>query len=341
MLRRTLRRLLSWIRSEGVPVGHQQSDNETTRTDGGVATEGETVSGRHGRLLDGDFVRSIPFWLPGALLVGLFVYGAIGWNLVISLTDWSGLLPPTYSTFDLEMYELLWQSSTFWNATKNTIVLLVAFTVFALLIGLFLAILVDQEIRFSNTFRTIYLLPMSLSFVVTAVFWAWLYDAENGLINVALQGLGLDFLAYEWLGDPRVKLAAVIFAMTWQFSGYCMVVYLAGLRAIPNDQFEAAVVDGASTVTIYWKVILPQLRTSTLSAAVVLMVFALKAFDFLFVLFGTRPGPSVDILALMMYREAFAKSEWAFGSAVATVLFLLTLSIIGPYLYRQYTRGEL
>jgi glucose/mannose transport system permease protein len=120
-----------------------------------------------------------------------------------------------------------------------------------------------------------------------------------------------------------------------------MIVYLAGLRAIPNDQFEAAKVDGASVVVTYWKVILPQLKASTVSAAVVLMVFALKAFDFLFVLFGTQPGRSVDILAMMMYREAFAKTQWAYGSAIAMVLFVFTLSIIGPYLYRQYKQGEL
>jgi glucose/mannose transport system permease protein len=133
----------------------------------------------------------------------------------------------------------------------------------------------------------------------------------------------------------------VIFALLWQFSGYAMVVYLAGLRAIPSDQYEAARVDGASTLLLYWRVIVPQLRSSTTSAAVVLMVFGLKAFDFLFVMFGPYPGPSADILSVMMFREAFSNSNWAYGAAIATVLFLMALAVIAPYLWSQYARGEL
>jgi glucose/mannose transport system permease protein len=182
---------------------------------------------------------------------------------------------------------------------------------------------------------------MSLSFVVTAIFWSWMYNFEIGMINVVLRQVGLGGLTQQWISDPQFKLGAVIFALMWQFSGYCMVVYLAGLRAIPTDQYEAAKVDGASTVRMYWRVIVPQLRASTTSAAVVLMVFALKAFDFLFVMFGTNPGPSADILAMMMFREAFESTNWAYGSAIATLLFVLALGVIAPYLWVQYKRGDL
>ncbi len=321
-MRRTVRRLL-------------QRDNarDDARTDGGTVSRGSRYS------IDGETLRGLAFWLPPALLVGLFVYGAIGWNLVISLTDWEGLGDPEYGSLDVEMYAQLLSDPTFWNAAKNTIVLLIAFTVVSLAIGLLIAILVDQSIRFENTFRTIYLLPMSLSFVVTALFWTWMYDFNSGLINELFRFIGLEALAQPWLDE--FKLAAVIFALIWQFSGYCMVVYLAGLRAIPTDQYEAAKADGASTVKMYWRVIVPQLRASTMSAAVVLVVFALKAFDFIFVMFGDTPGPSADILALMMFREAFSNSNWAYGSAVAMILFVMALSVIGPYLFQQYRRGDL
>ncbi|WP_117595200.1 carbohydrate ABC transporter permease [Haloprofundus halophilus] len=312
------------------------------RTDGGTVTKEQTVGrSRVQEALDSDLVGSLPFWLPPALLIGLFVYGAIGWNVLISLTDWSGLGQPDYDSLSFAMYEEMLSDPTFWTATQNTFVLLIVFTAVTLLLGLLLAILVDQKIRFENTFRTIYLLPMSLSFVVTAIFWSWMYNPEIGLINVGLRSLGLDFLAYAWLSDPRFSLGAVIFALMWQFSGYCMVVYLAGLRAIPTEQYEAARTDGASTLRMYRRVIIPQLRASTTSAAVVLMVFALKAFDFLFVLFGPTPGPSTDILSVMMFREAFRATNWAYGSAIATVLFVMALGVIGPYLYLQYSRGDL
>ncbi|WP_254767973.1 carbohydrate ABC transporter permease [Salinilacihabitans rarus] len=333
--------------------GRDPPDGEEPRPDGG-AVVGERSTGV-ASILDSEFLRSLPFWLPGFLLVGLFVYGAVGWNFVISLTDWATLQPsPDYSTVGLHNYVRMLEHGQFHVAFRNTIVLLVAFTAVSLAFGLFAAILVDQGIRFENTFRTIYLLPMSLSFVVTAIFWSWMYNPTVGMVNtvlgavqgalnvpLGLVGVEIGFLTQDWLGDPRFKMAAVIFALMWQFSGYCMVVYLAALRAIPTEHYEAAKVDGASSVRMYWRVILPQLRTATTSAAVVLMVFALKAFDFLYVLFGTNPGSSVDILSVMMFREAFDNTRWAYGAAVATVLFLMALAVIAPYLFMQYRRGEL
>lgn len=335
-MRERLRRLRGWAGRSG---------ERAVRTDGGAETAATRESSSRfalgSRSVDNELLESLPFWLPAALLVGLFVYGAIGWNFLISLTDWSGLGQPDYSNLSFEMYRIMVGDANFLAATRNTFVLLIVFTAISLVLGLLMAILVDQGIRFENTFRTIYLLPMSLSFVVTAIFWSWMYNASSGGINVTLQALGLDFLAMNWLGDPRFRLAAIIFALTWQFSGYCLIVYLAGLRSIPNEHYEAAKVDGASTVRMYWRVILPQLRASTMSAAVVLMVFALKAFDFIFVMFGTNPGRSADILAVMMYRQAFDATNWAYGSAIAIVLFLMALGVIAPYIYMQYTRGEL
>ncbi|MFB6072809.1 MAG: carbohydrate ABC transporter permease [Halobacterium sp.] len=311
------------------------------RTDGGTRTAGGVRS-----LLPDvsrEFVQALPFWLPPFLLMALFVYGAIGWNFVISLTDFHGLQLPAYavSNFDLEMYRRAYSDPRFWTAARNTAVLLVSFTSLCLVVGLGVAILVDQKIRFENTFRTIYLLPMSLSFVVTAYFWLWMYNPDTGAINVLLRQVGLGALASNWIGNPQLVLGAIVFALIWQFSGYAMVVYLAGLRAIPTEHYEAARVDGASTYKMYRRVILPQLRASTISAAVVLMVFALKAFDFLYAMFGKNPGPAADILATMMYRQAFAATNWAYGSAIAIVLFALALAIIGPYLYLEYRRGEL
>ncbi|WP_331232834.1 carbohydrate ABC transporter permease [Natronorarus salvus] len=312
--------------------------SSTLRTDGGTSS---AAGGRLSRLRHGQFVQSLPFWLPPALLVGLFVYGAVSWNLLISLTDWTGLAQPEYTDLGFEMYAQMPGDASFVAAFRNTVVLLVVFTVVSLTIGLVLAILVDQNIRFENTFRTIYLLPMALSFVVTAVFWSWMYNPTTGVINTVLRGIGLDVLALNWIGDPRTRLGAIIFALTWQFSGYAMVVYLAGLRAIPTEHYEAAKVDGASAFRMYRRVIVPQLSAATTSAAVVLMVFALKAFDFIFVMFGDNPGRSADILAVMMFRVAFSRSQWAYGAAVATVLFLMALSVVAPYLYLQYKRGDL
>jgi len=340
------------------------SGSDEARADGGTTvTETDTAAATAGTgksLLERDSVRSAPFWLPPFLLVGLFVYGAILWNVVLSLTNFSGLGSPDYGTLDFENYVVAFTGGTpewsslsvdpIWNSLENTIVLMITFTVICLALGLVLAILVDQKIRFENTFRTIYLLPMSLSFVVTAKFWLYMYNVETGLINIVLGAIGLGpleivqnatFIGIEPVGIT-VKLGAVAFALIWQFSGYAMIVYLAGLRAIPTSHFEAARVDGASTIRMYWRVIVPQLRTATVSALVVLTVFALKAFDFLFSMYGGyQPGPSADILATRMVREAYSNSNWAYGSAIAVILFLMALAIVAPYIVSQYRRGKL
>jgi glucose/mannose transport system permease protein len=339
-------------------VGSTESADREVATDGGTTVgEGRGGSLRDALPVEWELIESSPFWLPPVVLAGFFVYGAIFWNAIISLTDWEGLSlsGADYSDLDLEMYGRLLQDGAFWQATQNTVVLLVVFTLLCLVVGLLAAILIDQQIRFENTFRTIYLLPMSLSFVVTATMWAWMYNARNGVLNTFLRVLNLEGVlvtllkpeainatVLQWLSWNTTALPAVILALLWQFSGYAMVVFLAGLRAIPTEHYEAARVDGASTIRMYMRVIIPQLRASAVSASVVLMVFALKAFDFIFALRGDQPGANLDILATMMYREAFTGgNEWAYGSAIAIVLFVLALLIIAPYLYSEYKRGEL
>lgn len=293
--------------------------------------------------LHSDFVRSMPFWLPPTLLMGLFVYGGQGWNFLISLTDWTGIGDPNYSlsNLDFDAYVRMLTDPAFIDAFRNTAVLMIAFTFLTIVIGLGLAIVVDNLLRGTGVFRTIFLLPFALSFVVTGVFWTWMYNSEIGVINTSLRAFGLDFLAQSWLGDPRFKLAAVIVALVWQYSGYAMVVFLAGLRTIPDEHYEAAKTDGAGFFTMYRQVIIPQLGSAAVGIAVVVMVFALGAFTWLFVVFGRNPGPSADILGVMMYREAFAANNWAYGAAIGVVLFTMTLAILAPYLYYQYKRGEL
>ncbi|QGN07244.1 sugar ABC transporter permease [Halorhabdus sp. CBA1104] len=302
---------------------------------GGHATETDRRE-RLRRFWKSDFVRSSPFWLIPLLLMGLAVYGGIIWNFLISLTDYEGFLqPPDYSQLDFEMYAQALADPAVFSTGRNTFVLLVAFTSISLILGLFLAILLDRDIRQKGAIQTIYLLPMALSFVVTAQFWLWMYNFENGLVNtfIGLFGLG----PYNWIGDPQLVLGAVIFALIWQFSGYCMVVFLAGLQSIPNDQFEAAKVDGASIIKTYWRVIIPQLKSASVSAAVVLMIFALKIFTFLYAMFGTyRPPKGTDVLATLMVREAFNLQHWAYAAAIATILLAMGLLVVAPYLYYQY-----
>lgn len=335
---------MSIIRSLARTMKRGDTKDDRPVTDGGTAVGGrarsDTSQSTLTRYWRSDFVRSMPYWLIPFAIVGLFVYGAIGWNFLISLTDYSGFANADYSHLDFENYIRAFTSPQVIDAARNTLVLLVGFTLVCLAVGLGVAILLDRQVRFENTLRTIYLLPMSLSFIVTGQFWLWMYNVDNGIVNafVGLFGLG----PYNWLGNPDLVLAAVIFALMWQYSGYCMVVYLAALRGIPDSHFEAARVDGASTWRMYWRVIVPQLKPATISALVVVMLFALKAFSFLYALFGGyRPSKGADILATLMVRKAFQLQEWAYGSAIAIILFVMALAVIAPYLFYQYRNETL
>ena len=272
-------------------------------------------------------------------MVGYFVYVSIGWNVVVSLSNWEGL-EPRYTIVGFRRYAELFYDPVFWISLKNNLLLILLFVPSSILLGLFLAILLDMKVKQEGVFRTIYLLPFALSFVITASLWAWMYDPSVGVINVLLEKLGLGFLKAGWVTDSGIAMYCVILALTWQFSGYTMLIFLAGIRSIPESQVMAAEVDGAYGFSLYRRIIIPQLKFSTLAAFVVLIVFALKGFDFIYVLTGGGPGYSTFVLPLEMFRETFSMNHFAYGAAIATILFLIVMVIVVPYLYMSSKRRE-
>jgi glucose/mannose transport system permease protein len=278
--------------------------------------------------------------LPSVLLVGYFVYASIGWNVVVSLSNWVELTPD-YTITGFRRYAELLHDPVFWISLQNNLLLLLLFVPSSIFVGLFLAILLDMKVRGEGIFRTIYLLPFALSFVITASLWAWMYDRDIGVINILLQEVGLGFLKSGWVADPSIAMYCVILALAWQFSGYTMLIFLAGIRSIPESQVMAAEVDGAYGFGLYRRIIIPQLKFSALSAFVVLMVFALKGFDFIYVLTGGGPGGwDTFVLPLQMFRETFIKTHFAYGAAIASVLFVIVMVIVVPYLYVSSRRRE-
>lgn len=287
-----------------------------------------------------DSVIALLILLPSVLLVGYFVYASIGWNVIVSLSNWEGL-EPSYTIVGFRRYVELFYDPVFWISLKNNLLLILLFVPSSILLGLFLAILLDMKVRAEGVFRTIYLLPFALSFVITASLWAWMYDPKVGVINILLEKVGLGFLQSGWVTDSSIAMYCVILALTWQFSGYTMLIFLAGIRSIPESQVMAAEVDGAYGFSLYRRIIIPQLKFSSLAAFVILMVFALKGFDFIYVLTGGGPGGwSTFVLPLEMFRETFTMTHFAYGAAIATVLFVIVMVIVVPYLYMSSRRRE-
>ena len=266
----------------------------------------------------------------------------IGWNVLVSLSAWLELRPD-YRIVGLSNYAFIFSQSEFWISLENNLLLILLFVPSSLLLGLLLAILLDNKVRLEGVFRTVYLLPFCLSFVITATLWSWMYNPgpPAGVLNTLLDQIGLGFLKSMWIDNPSLALYCVIMALVWQFSGYTMLIFLAGIRSIPESQVMAAQVDGARGFRLYRRIILPQLTSSILAAFVILMVFALKAFDFIYVLTGGGPaGTSTYVLSLLMYKETFGLDEYAYGAAIATVLFVIVMIIVLPYLYLSSRRKE-
>lgn len=269
-------------------------------------------------------------------MVFYFVYVGLAWNILVSLSGWTGLRVD-YSFKGFGNYLRMLDDSVFWLSLKNTL-LLFAIIPICVVLGLFLAVILDKGLKGTNFFRNVFLLPFALSFVVTGTLWAWMYNPANGIINSLLRAMGLGFLAGTWHTAQETVMPAIILALVWQFSGYASLIFLAGLKSVPENQVQAAYLDGASSLKVFWRVILPQLKAPLTTAIVVIAMYALRSFDFVWVLTGGGPGYSSHTLSVMMYRETFLSTRYAYGAAIATALLVLVLLLIVPYTYRTYRR---
>lgn len=285
--------------------------------------------------------------LPSIILIAIFVYGFIGWTTTVSLSKWDGV-EPDYTWVGLDNFKQLFTQEggvsakrfaiDLWNTLFFTVLFLAACVVF----GLLLAILLDQNVKGEGIFRTIYLFPMALSFVVTGVVWQWIFapGTEKRLrgVNALLHAVGLDALRWKWytdtssIGPFHVALIPVIIAASWQLIGYTMAMYLAGLRAIPDELREAARVDGASEVSLYRYIILPILRPITLSALIVLGHISLKIFDLVYTMTGKGPGFVTDMPGIFMFETTFQGNHYAQGAAISMIMLLMVTLVIIPYL---------
>jgi len=290
--------------------------------------------------IKGDKWTPILFITPSIVAVGIFIYGFIGWTGFISFTKWNNVLPD-YTLAGFENYRKLFANMRFQIDLQNTLVFTVIFVIFSLLIGLLLAVLIDQRIKGEGIFRNLFLLPMAVSFIVSGVIWRWLFNPGsiqlgNIGINQLFEKIGLNFLICGWYTDPDIGIKAVAIAAIWQFSGYTMALYLAGLRGIPLELREAAAIDGASKWKIFYYITLPFLRPITFGAIIILGHISLKIFDLVVAMTGSGPAFSSDVPAFFMYDTTFRGNHFAQGASIAIILLLLVSLLIIPYLITTF-----
>ena len=288
------------------------------------------------RVPGADRVISLLLIAPSLIAIAVFVYGFIGFTAFASLTKWDNLAPD-FTFVGLQNYSRLFDTVRFQIDLRNTVTFTVFFLVLCLSLGFMLAVLLDRKIRGEAIFRSIFLFPLALSFIVTGVVWRWLLNpgsAELGStgINLLLDTVGLGFLKTGWYTDPKIGIKAVVVAATWQMSGYVMALYLAGLRGIPEELREAALVDGASEFQVYRHVIVPLLHPITLGAMIILGHISLKIFDLVVAMTGPGPGFSSDVPAFFMFETTFRGNNFAQGAGIAVILLVMVAILIVPYL---------
>ena len=278
-------------------------------------------------------------WLPKlviapAFVLGFaFIYGFMIWNGVLSVTG-SRMLP-NYSEFvGFEQYRRLFEMDRWWVALTNLGIFSVLYVGGAMLLGMLLAIFLDQKVRFEGALRTIYLYPMALSFIVTGTAWKWILNPSLGLEKL-MRDLGWSSFSFDWLVQSDMAIYCVVMAGVWQSAGFAMALFLAGLRGIDDSIIKAAQLDGASLPRIYWRIILPVLRPVVFSTILVLAHLSIKSFDLVMALTNGGPGYATDVPATFMFVMSFTRGQIGLGSASATIMLATVAAIVVPYLYSE------
>jgi glucose/mannose transport system permease protein len=281
-------------------------------------------------------------WGPGLLLVspslillGVFVYGFLGWNLRVSLSDWRGLRP-AYAYEGFDNYRRLPDDTRFTDDVHNVVVFTIAFVVGTLVVGFVLALLLERGVFGEGFFRGVFLFPMAISFIATAIIWRWLLNNAGGGqqtgLNKAFDALGLDFLVNNWFkSDTSWAPAAIALPAGWALSGYIMALFLAGMRGVSDDLREAARVDGASESKVFWYVVRPMLLPVVTSAVVILAHISLKTFDLMFAM--DVESRKIETPALYMWFTTFDGLNFSRGAAIATILVAGISLVIVPYIW--------
>ncbi len=276
---------------------------------------------------------------PNLFLFAVFTYWPLLYNIYLSMVRWD-FLRPTMTFVGLQNYIDAFSDQRFWNIIWQTATFTICSVGLTLILGLLLALLLNQPLRYRNTARAIVFSPVVMSGAVVAVVWSYIFDPRYGLIDQLLGFIGLD--SPNWLADPFWAMPAVIIVYVWKNLGYAVVIYLAGLQNIPRELYDAARVDGAGAWERFWNVTLPGLSPVAFFLSVTSILTCFQAFDIIRVLTNGGPADATTTLIFHLYELGFVSYDAGKAGVVAIVLFLimLFLTIVQiRYIERQVTYG--
>lgn len=271
---------------------------------------------------------AILYIMPALLIVVLMVFLPIVLNLYNSLFRWNSFdAGKVFVGFDY--YFKLFKDPIFYTALKNNFLYAVISLIFQVGLGIVLAAILEDKLirRFQPFFRTVFFIPSVISIAVVGLMWQLLYNPEVGLVNGALNAIGLSEWTHSWLGDSKTAIYAVVAVSQWQYTGYMTMLFLIAMQKIPFEYYEAAMIDGASKIRTFFHITLPQIKEMILVGSVITVIGAFKVFDEVYVMTGGGPGRSTEVLGTMLYRAAFRNDEMGYASTIGTVIFVITLTL--------------
>jgi raffinose/stachyose/melibiose transport system permease protein len=225
-------------------------------------------------------------------------------------------------------YLELFRDPVFWISLRNNIIILVGSVIFQVGTGLLLAAVFDRSVRRGSTFfRTLIFTPVVMSSVAVGLVWQMLLNPQLGVINPLLKSVGIPPPSLGWLGDPTLAIYGVLLVACWQYTGYMMVLLLAGIQSVPGELYEAAILDGASERQSFWYITLPGIRNVLVTATLITMIGAFKVFDLVYILTGGGPANASQVLGTYLYNQAFTQARMGYACAIAVVLLLFAMSL--------------
>jgi ABC-type sugar transport system permease subunit len=274
---------------------------------------------------------------PMLLIVGVFLLYPAADTIWTSLTDSTGLGKAAF--IGVDNYVNLVKDSAFTTSFVNTLYWVVGVLVLQVGLGLAMALLLSSTML-AKVLKGVFYLPATISAAAVGVIWYFVFNPDQGLLNIALRLFGLGGLAQDWLVDPPTNTISMIVAFTWQGLGPTMILFLIGLQSIPREPIEAALVDGAGGLRLFWHVTLPLLRPITAVVVGISLINSFKVFDLIWVMTQGGPYRSSETLAVTMYRESFVSFHVGYGAAVAVLLTAIVLVVSIFYLRVMFRRTE-
>jgi raffinose/stachyose/melibiose transport system permease protein len=271
------------------------------------------------------------FLAPAMLIFGVVLVYPMLYSIWLSLFQWDGVSPIKTWVGIGNYVELFTANRVFWIALKNSIFWSLLSLFVPTSIGLALALVLNRAFRGRAFFRSVFYFPAILSMSIVGLIWSWMYHPNLGLLNQLLAAAGLSAWEQNWLSDPKISLTAVFVAATWHNAGLPMLLFLAGLQTVPKETLEAARIDGANSLQSFWYVTFPLLRETTMIVVAITAINALKVYDIIYVMTYGGPANRTQVLGTWMYFLTYNHNEVGLGTAIAVVLFMLTLIFAVPY----------